>query len=79
MKYIAISIIKIYQIILSPDKGILVKMGIKRASVCVFYPTCSIYTIDAIKKYGVVKGFILGIKRISRCHPWQKKHIDILK
>lgn len=46
---------------------------------CVFYPTCSEYTKQAIKKYGVFKGTYLGFLRILRCHPWQKNHIDPLK
>jgi len=49
----------------------------KRPS-CVFYPTCSEYTKEAINKYGTLKGIRLGIFRILRCHPWQKKHIDPL-
>lgn len=43
---------------------------------CVFYPTCSEYTKQAIKKYGIFKGARLGFIRILRCHPWQKNHID---
>jgi len=43
---------------------------------CVFYPSCSEYTKQAIDKYGVLKGFYLGILRILRCHPWQKNHLD---
>jgi len=46
---------------------------------CVFYPSCSEYTKQAIEKYGVFKGNYLGFLRILRCHPWQKNHIDILK
>lgn len=46
---------------------------------CVFYPTCSEYTKQAIEKYGVFKGSYLGFLRILRCHPWQKKHIDPVK
>ena len=46
---------------------------------CVFYPSCSEYTKQAIEKYGVLKGIYLGFLRILRCHPWQKKRIDILK
>ncbi|HTE49161.1 MAG TPA: membrane protein insertion efficiency factor YidD [Candidatus Paceibacterota bacterium] len=43
---------------------------------CVFYPTCSEYTKQAIKKYGLFKGIRLGFFRILRCHQWQKNHID---
>ena len=37
---------------------------------CRFTPTCSQYAIEAIDKHGPVKGLLLAIKRISRCHPW---------
>jgi len=46
---------------------------------CVFYPTCSEYTKQAIEKYGALKGVYLGFLRILRCHPWQKNHIDPVK
>ncbi len=46
---------------------------------CVFYPSCSEYTKQAIDKYGAIKGVFLGARRILRCHPWQKNHIDPLK
>ena len=36
---------------------------------CRFTPTCSVYTYQAIEKYGFFKGGWLGVKRISRCHP----------
>ncbi|MGL4228122.1 MAG: membrane protein insertion efficiency factor YidD [Tannerellaceae bacterium] len=37
---------------------------------CRYTPTCSEYTIQAIKKYGPFKGGVLAIKRILRCNPW---------
>jgi uncharacterized protein len=50
--------------------------GFYRTQVCVFYPTCSEYTKEAIDKYGAIKGSVMGVSRIFRCHPWQKNHID---
>ena len=45
---------------------------------CKYYPTCSEYTKQAVEKYGVVKGSILGIKRILRCNPFSKGGYDPL-
>lgn len=67
-KYI-VSFINFYQKRISP---------LKKPS-CVFYPTCSDYTKQAIIKYGILKGFYLGFRRILRCHPWQKNQIDKLQ
>lgn len=43
---------------------------------CRFYPTCSNYTIMAITKYGVLKGILMGLKRILKCNPCSKGGID---
>ena len=43
---------------------------------CRFTPTCSEYMIEALKKYGTIKGLHLGIKRILRCHPKGKYGYD---
>ena len=55
-----IGLIKIYQWAISPFLG----------ANCRFIPTCSEYAVEAIDKYGVLKGTYLATKRISRCHPW---------
>lgn len=48
-------------------------------SSCRFVPTCSEYTKEAVEKYGVIKGLVLGIKRIIRCNPFNKGGIDLVK
>ena len=58
--------IKIYQILLSPLIG----------PSCRFNPTCSHYAIQAITKYGALKGSYLALKRIIRCHPWGESGND---
>jgi uncharacterized protein len=55
-----IALIKLYQWIISPVLG----------PQCRFTPTCSNYALGAFKKYGLLKGLWLTVKRISRCHPW---------
>jgi len=72
MKKIFIYIIKIYKKTLSP---VFYAKGIR----CKYYPTCSEYTIQAIQKYGVLKGVFLGFKRILRCNPFVKGGYDPLK
>ena len=76
MRKFFIFLINLYQKTLSPDHGYLKKVGIIRKPVCVFYPTCSDYTKQAIQKYGSLRGIYLGFFRIIRCHPWQKNHMD---
>ena len=61
---IILKIIRLYQKVFSFKKS------------CRFYPTCSEYMYEAIEKYGTVKGVWKGMKRISRCHPWNPGGID---
>ena len=60
MAFTFVVLIKFYQYVLSPYLG---------GSKCRYTPSCSQYTMDAIKKYGPIKGIFLGAKRLSRCHP----------
>lgn len=46
---------------------------------CRFYPTCSQYTIEAITKYGPIKGGLMGVWRILRCNPFCKGGYDPVK
>lgn len=59
MKKIIIHLIRFYQKFVSPLK----------LPSCRFYPTCSEYALQAVKKYGVVAGSYKAVKRILRCHP----------
>ncbi len=45
-------------------------------SACRFEPTCSVYMIQAVEKYGVVRGVAKGLKRIGRCHPFHEGGLD---
>jgi hypothetical protein len=76
MKAFFITLVVFYQRIFSPDQGILRGLYPVRG-VCAMYPSCSEYMILSIKKHGAVKGIFFGILRIGRCHPFQKKMIDI--
>lgn len=46
---------------------------------CRFQPTCSEYSYQAIEKYGIIKGILLGLRRIFKCNPWNKGGNDSLK
>ncbi len=72
MKKIIIFLLKIYKKTLSP---IISDCGIH----CKYYPTCSEYMIQAIEKYGIIKGIFLGVKRMLKCNPFSKGGYDPLK
>jgi putative membrane protein insertion efficiency factor len=73
VKSLAINLITVYQKILSPDHATWRKGS---APVCRFQPTCSEYAKEAIEKHGVIRGTVLGLRRVSRCHPWGSHGYD---
>jgi uncharacterized protein len=58
--------IRLYQVTLSPLLG----------PACRFEPSCSRYMVESLKKYGLVKGLARGLRRVSRCHPWDPGGYD---
>jgi putative membrane protein insertion efficiency factor len=66
MKIIGITLIRLYRYFLSPWVG----------NQCRFYPTCSHYGEEAIEHYGLLKGSVMTIRRLLKCHPWHPGGID---
>tara|TARA_B100000424_G_scaffold152705_1_gene116600 strand:- start:294 stop:533 length:240 start_codon:yes stop_codon:yes gene_type:complete len=67
--HILIKLIKYYQYLISPLIG----------HSCRYLPTCSEYSIEALKTFGFFKGLSLSIKRILSCHPWGNGGFDPVK
>ncbi len=67
--FFLIKLIKIYKFFVSPLLG----------NSCRYLPTCSEYSIDALKTHGFFKGLFLSTKRIFSCHPWGKGGFDPVK
>lgn len=62
-----IILIKLYRKFISPLKG---------RPTCIYTPTCSLYALQALEKYGIIKGSYLAVRRILRCHPFHKGGYD---
>lgn len=63
---IAILPVRFYQLVISPLTG----------PTCRYSPSCSQYMIEAIREWGVIKGWWMGMRRIASCHPWGKHGHD---
>jgi putative membrane protein insertion efficiency factor len=59
-RLLLIGLVRLYQLVLSPHLG----------RTCRFHPTCSAYAIQAFREYGALKGLVLTVHRLLRCHPW---------
>ncbi|BCB05368.1 membrane protein insertion efficiency factor YidD [Bacillus sp. KH172YL63] len=66
MKQILLLLFKLYQRVISPLKP----------PTCRFYPTCSHYGVEAVSRFGALRGGWLTIKRIVKCHPFHPGGID---
>ena len=66
---ILIKLIKFYRYLISPLLG----------QSCRYLPTCSEYSIEALRTYGFFKGLFLSVKRIFSCHPWGRGGFDPVK
>lgn len=78
MKEAILGLIRFYQKHLSFDSGLLKRLFLTDKA-CRFYPSCSEYSYLAIEKYGIIAGGWKGVKRIFRCHPWNKGGHDPLR
>jgi putative membrane protein insertion efficiency factor len=69
MKFLVLSFLQLYKTLVSPFLP----------PACRFEPTCSVYMMQAVEKYGAVKGTWMGVKRILRCQPFCKGGYDPVK
>ncbi len=69
MKFFLVKLIVFYRRFISPLKK----------PCCRFYPTCSQYAVEAITKYGALKGSFMAFKRILRCNPFSRGGYDPVK
>jgi putative membrane protein insertion efficiency factor len=66
MKYAGIFLVRFYQVCIRP----------LLPNTCRYTPSCSNYSLEALKKYGLMKGGWLSFRRILRCHPWGGQGYD---
>jgi hypothetical protein len=64
-QYAIVGLIRLYQVAASPFP-----------SPCRYAPTCSSYTLEAVRRYGAVKGGWMGLRRLLRCHPFARGGFD---
>ena len=69
IKFVLKKLIRVYQLVVSPYLG----------NNCRFYPSCSNYAIEAIEKFGALKGVKMAFFRILKCNPWGGSGIDMVE
>jgi putative membrane protein insertion efficiency factor len=66
VKYLAIGVVRLYQLLLSP----------LFPNSCKYHPSCSQYAVGALRQYGLVRGSVLSGWRLLRCNPWSHGGVD---
>jgi len=69
VKAVLIALIRGYQLVISP----------MLPPACRFTPTCSAYTLEAVRRYGALRGAYMGMRRLLRCHPFHPGGYDPVK
>ncbi len=66
LRLVAVIPVRFYQVLISPALG----------SRCKYYPSCSEYAVQAVQRFGILRGLILGGWRLLRCNPWSDGGFD---
>lgn len=66
MRMILVALVRGYQIVLSP----------LLPPACRYYPTCSVYAIEALERHGALRGTWMAVRRIARCNPFRPGGFD---
>ena len=68
MRFLLAALIRLYQLVVSP----------LLPPACRFYPSCSQYALEAIRRHGALRGAWLALARLARCHPWNPGGVDVV-
>jgi len=68
VRFVLIGLLQIYKTIVSP----------LLPPACRFYPSCSTYAVDAIARFGALRGSWMALCRVARCHPWHPGGVDFV-